>query len=107
MAQARQLISICVPVFNEQDNIRPLYDRLSRLMQELSDRFDFELLFTDNHSDDATFERLAALSLEDQRIRVIRFSRNFGFQRSILANYLNARGDAAVQIDCDLKTRRS
>ena len=103
MAQARQLISICVPVFNEQDNIRPLYDRLSRLMQELSDRFDFELLFTDNHSDDATFERLAALSLEDQRIRVIRFSRNFGFQRSILANYLNARGDAAVQIDCDLQ----
>jgi dolichol-phosphate mannosyltransferase len=46
---------------------------------------------------------LAELALKDMRVRVIRFSRNFGFQRSILANYLNARGDAAIQIDCDLQ----
>ena len=103
MIASRQLISICVPMFNEQDNIDPFYDRLLPIMEGLADRFDFEILFTDNHSEDATFERLATLSIKDKRVRVIRFSRNFGFQRSILANYLSARGDAAIQIDCDLQ----
>lgn len=99
----RRLISICVPVYNEEDNVRPLYDRLKPVLAGFAARYDFEILFTDNHSDDATFERLAELALEDKRIRVIRFSRNFGFQRSVLANYAHARGDAAIQIDCDLQ----
>ena len=100
---ARRLISICVPVYNEAENIRPLYERLAPVLAKLANRYDFEILFTDNHSEDETFERLAALALEDKRIRVIRFSRNFGFQRSVLANYAQARGDAAIQIDCDLQ----
>jgi polyisoprenyl-phosphate glycosyltransferase len=99
----RRLITICVPVYNEADNVRPLYERLTPVLAALSDRYDFEILFTDNHSEDATFERIADLALADKRIRVIRFSRNFGFQRSVLANYGNARGDAAIQIDCDLQ----
>jgi polyisoprenyl-phosphate glycosyltransferase len=103
MTTSRKLISICVPVFNEQDNIVPFYDRMLPIIESFSDRFDFEIIFTDNHSEDATFERLASLSLNDKRVRVIRFSRNFGFQRSILANYLSARGAAAIQIDCDLQ----
>lgn len=103
MIEQRKLLSICVPVFNEEDNIRPFYDRMLGVMQKLGDRYDFEFLFTDNHSTDATFDRLAELSLEDPRIRVIRFSRNFGFQRSILTNYNNARGDAAIQLDVDLQ----
>jgi dolichol-phosphate mannosyltransferase len=99
----RRLISICVPVYNEEDNVRPLYERLAKTLEGLAGRYDFEILFTDNHSEDATFERLAELALADTRIRVIRFSRNFGFQRSVLANYANARGEAAIQIDCDLQ----
>jgi polyisoprenyl-phosphate glycosyltransferase len=100
---SRKLISICVPVYNEEDNVRPLFDRVKAVMDSLSHRYDYEVLFTDNRSEDKTFERLAALALEDKRVRVIRFSRNFGFQRSILANYVNARGNAAIQIDCDLQ----
>jgi glycosyltransferase involved in cell wall biosynthesis len=103
MDQRRKLISICVPVYNEEDNVEPFYDRMSAVMATLADRYDFEILFTDNHSEDATFERLAELSARDPRVRVIRFSRNFGFQRSILTNYVNTRGDAAIQLDVDLQ----
>lgn len=100
---ARRLVTICVPVFNEAENVGPLHARLAPVLEKLGDRYEFELLFTDNHSDDETFERLAALALRDRRVRVIRFSRNFGFQRSVLANYAAARGEAAIQIDCDLQ----
>ena len=74
-----------------------------RAAAETHQRYDFEFLFTDNGSTDATFERLASEARADNRIRVICFTRNFGFQLSILTNYLNARGDAAIQIDADLQ----
>ena len=73
----RQLISICVPVFNEEDNVGPFHARMAPVLADLSESYDFEILFTDNHSEDRTFERLVALSEADPRIRVIRFSRNF------------------------------
>ena len=64
---------------------------------------DFEFVFTDNASTDATFQKLAEVALTEPRVRVFRFSRNFGFQRSILFNLLEARGRAAIQIDADLQ----
>jgi glycosyltransferase involved in cell wall biosynthesis len=103
MSEQKPLISICVPVFDEEANIRPLYDALVETTDQVRDRYDFEFLFTDNHSTDRTFDVLADLAARDPRLRAIRFSRNFGFQRSILTAYNNARGDAAIQIDCDLQ----
>ena len=103
MTERKRLISICVPVFNEESNIEPLYSALLPIMDQLSERYEFELLFTDNHSTDRTFEALEQLAQRDVRVRAIRFSRNFGFQRSIATSYANARGDAAIQIDCDLQ----
>lgn len=99
----RKLISLVVPVYNEQGNIDPLYDTVSSVMERVADRYDWELVFTDNCSKDATFEELCRLAARDARVRVFRFSRNFGFQRSILTGYSKARGDAAVQLDCDLQ----
>lgn len=98
----RRLVTISIPVLNEADNIDCLLDRLTALAAAETG-YDFEFLFTDNASTDATFEKLAERSVDEKRIRVLRFSRNFGFQISILMNYLNARGDAAVQIDADLQ----
>jgi len=103
MTERKRLISICVPVFNEESNIEPLYSALLPIMDQLSELYEFELLFTDNHSTDRTFEALEQLAQRDVRVRAIRFSRNFGFQRSIATSYANARGDAAIQIDCDLQ----
>ena len=72
---ARRLITICVPVFNEELNIEPLYAALLPIMEQLSGRYDFELLFTDNHSTDRTFDALERLAARDVRVRAIRFSR--------------------------------
>lgn len=99
----KKLITILVPVFNEEQNIEPLYDALQPVLSQISDRYDFEILFTDNHSTDSTFSVIERLASRDPRIRALRFSRNFGFQRSIFTGYVHARGDAAVQIDCDLQ----
>ncbi len=103
MTTDKKLLSIIVPVFNEEQNIEPLYKAIELVVSALSDRYEFELLFTDNHSTDSTFEQLNQLALRDPRVRVLRFSRNFGYQRSIYTGYVNARGDAAIQLDCDLQ----
>lgn len=99
----KKLISFLIPVYNEEDNVGPAHERVCAVMAPLAGRYDFELLFTDNHSEDATFERLEALARKDARVRVIRFSRNFGYQRSIHAGYARAKGAAAIQLDCDLQ----
>jgi len=97
------LITISIPVFNESLNLDALYGRLCKVAERMADRCTLEFLFTDNHSVDETWEKLQDLAGRDNRVRAIRFSKNYGFQRSILANYLHARGDAVMQIDADLQ----
>lgn len=97
-----QLISVIVPVFNEEENIFRAYDAIVAEFGKRQD-IDFEIIFTDNHSTDDTFERLEQLAARDKRVKALRFARNFGFNRSILMGYRYALGDAAIQIDCDLE----
>jgi dolichol-phosphate mannosyltransferase len=103
MAQSRRLISIVVPVFNEELNIGPFYETVSCQIESLSGLYDFEFVFTDNHSTDATFSLLRELTQRDPRVHAYRFSRNFGYQRSIMTGYSRAMGDAAIQLDVDLQ----
>jgi glycosyltransferase involved in cell wall biosynthesis len=103
MASGRPLVSLVVPVFNEEDNVMPFYADVRRVIDPLASRFDFEFVFTDNHSTDRTPEMLRELARTDPRIRAYRLSRNFGYQRSILTAYLKCSGDAAIQLDCDLQ----
>lgn len=98
----RPLITITIPVYNEEEALPGLLRRLDAVTTELA-RYRFEYLFTDNASTDLTFELLAEAAITNPRIRVIRFTRNVGFQASILVNYLEARGVAAIQIDADLQ----
>lgn len=100
---ARRLLSFIVPVYNEEENVSALHAAVERLMAGLADRYDHELVFTDNHSSDRTFEILSELARKDPRVRAFRFSRNFGYQCSILTGYTLAKGDAVVQLDCDLQ----
>lgn len=103
MDDTRPLISIIVPVLNEEQNIQQLYETVVGVMASVEHTYQFELLFTDNHSVDASFQILKRLAAADPRVRVLRFSRNFGYQRSILTGYLNAAGEAVIQLDCDLQ----
>lgn len=100
---SKTLISIVIPVYNEEENVELCYHQINKILMSISKKYEFEFIFTDNHSTDNTFNKLKDLTEVDKRIRVIRFSRNFGFQRSILTGYLAAKGDAAIQLDCDLQ----
>jgi dolichol-phosphate mannosyltransferase len=96
------LVSILVPALNEEENVRLVYQRIVKVFTQLPD-CDFELIFTDNHSTDATFIILSQLAVEDSRVRVIRFSKNVGYQRSVLMAYQLAAGDCSIQMDCDMQ----
>lgn len=99
----RPLISICVPVLNEEESISKLLERLSITTRKLTDKFNFEYIFTDNNSSDRTWEKLQELKIDYPEIRAFRFGKNIGFQKSILFNYSQSRGDAVIQIDADLQ----
>lgn len=98
----RPLVSIVIPVFNEEKNVDRAYLELKKATAKLDD-FKFEFLFTDNHSTDKTFEKLSQIAEIDSAVRIVRFARNFGFQKSVLTGYCLARGAAAIQIDADLQ----
>jgi dolichol-phosphate mannosyltransferase len=91
-----------VPVYNEDKNIERAYTAIVDEFKNHPD-LEFEIIFTDNASTDNSYEKLFELADKDQRVRVLRFARNFGFQCSILTGYRYAKGDAAIQIDCDLE----
>lgn len=99
----RPLISVIVPVYNEEENVERCYHAVRAVFAGVADRYRLELFFSDNHSTDRTFEILAGLAARDPDVRVIRLARNFGFQRSVLTAFRTVTGDAAVQIDCDLQ----
>ena len=96
-------ISVLIPAYNEAEVVRRTYEAVSAVMSRLADRYTYEILFTDNHSTDGTDAILREIALADSRVRVIRFSKNFGLQPSIFTGYALCSGDAAVQLDCDLQ----
>lgn len=100
-----QLISIIVPIYNEEEVITTFYETLCRILEniEKDKKYEFEIIFNDNHSQDNSFSLLKSLSIKDKRVKVYRLSRNFGYQRSIYFGYIKSRGDAAIQLDVDLQ----
>ncbi|WP_018185272.1 glycosyltransferase family 2 protein [Kaistia granuli] len=102
MGNAKPLVSVLVPAFNEEGNVRRAYEAIADTFVGLPE-YDYEIIFTDNHSTDRTFELLKEIAARDPRVRVIRFSRNVGYQLSLLTAYKAANGDCSVQIDCDLQ----
>ncbi|MCC5993135.1 MAG: glycosyltransferase family 2 protein [Rhodobacteraceae bacterium] len=103
MSDQRKLVSVIVPVYNEEQNVERCYRALRAVFEPLAATYRLEVFFSDNHSTDRTFEILASIAAQDADVRVIRLARNFGFQRSVLTAFRMVQGDAAVQIDCDLQ----
>lgn len=100
-AHAPQL-SVVVPVYNEEGNLLHLYERLTGALDAFGRSY--ELLFIDDGSKDASFDRLSELHAKDERVRVVRFARNFGQQMAVQAGLDFSSGDAVVLIDADLQT---
>lgn len=96
------LVSILIPALNEEDNVKTAYDRVVNVFDNLPD-YEPEIIFTDNHSADRTFDILSEIAAEDHRVRVIRFARNMGYQSSVLTAYRSANGACSIQLDCDMQ----
>jgi len=97
----RKLISVVVPVFNEEEVIEESYRRLTKVMSGIED--DYELIMINDGSADKTLDKLEQLGKRDERLRFISFTRNFGHQIAISAGMDEALGDAIVVIDADLQ----
>ncbi len=96
-----KLISIVIPVYNEGENVDTMYARVSAVFAGELSRYDCEIVFSDNCSTDDTYARIERLHAADARVKGLQLSRNFGYQANILTGYMNARGDAVVQMDAD------
>jgi glycosyltransferase involved in cell wall biosynthesis len=97
----RMLLSIVVPCLNEEEALRNTNLHLVTALDLIP--ADFEIVYIDDGSTDSTLEILRELQSRDKRIRVVRFSRNFGHQMAITAGLEHAAGDAVVVIDADLQ----
>ena len=97
-----KLLSLIVPVFNEEEVLPVSYARMSAAMQALTG-YDYEVIYVNDGSRDGTMKQLRAIAKEHKEVRVISFSRNFGHQLAVTAGMDNARGDALIIIDADLQ----
>jgi dolichol-phosphate mannosyltransferase len=95
------VISVVVPIYNEQDNLPELHRRLSEAAPTWDEPY--ELVFVDDGSRDRSFEMMAAMVERDPHLRVVKLSRNFGHQPAVSAGIRHARGDAVLIIDGDLQ----
>jgi glycosyltransferase involved in cell wall biosynthesis len=94
-------ISIVIPVYNEQDSIRPLVSELREVLK--GGNKSYEIIFVDDGSRDRSFEILQEAASHDSQIRVIRFRKNAGQTAAFDAGFRAAQGDIVVTMDADLQ----
>ncbi len=95
-------ISVIVPCFNEEDSLPFFYEEMNRVSKEMSE-VSFEYLFIDDGSKDQTLSILKEYASNDERIKYISFSRNFGKEAAIYAGLKNSCGEYVVIMDADLQ----
>ena len=95
-------ITIIIPAYNEEESLEKLYDRLSKVVNGITN-YEFEMLFINDGSKDRTKEILKELRKKDNRVSYVNFSRNFGKETAMMAGMDYAKGDAVVFIDADLQ----
>lgn len=98
----KPVVTILTPCFNEEGNVRELYEQVCMVMQT-QPAYDYEHLFIDNASTDRTVPILRELAAADQRVKVIINTRNFGHIRSPYHGFLQARGDAVLGVVADFQ----
>lgn len=104
MEGSMKLLSVIVPCYNEEENIRDFYEELFRNASFFKEKeIEVELLYIDDGSRDRTAEEVKKLCGEDKRVHLLSFSRNFGKEAAIYAGLQKSRGDYVVLMDADLQ----
>ena len=94
-------ISVVIPLLNEQESLTELYDWIAKVMQ--SNRFSYEIIFIDDGSTDGSWETITSLSNKDNKVKGIRFLKNFGKSQALHAGFHKAQGDVIITMDADLQ----
>ena len=97
----QRYITIVVPFYNEATNLKPLYDALIKHVDKIVDKL--EIIFVDDGSRDGSSEVVRKIQKKDKRVRLLRFSRNFGKEAATSAGLHAAHGKAAIVMDADLQ----
>lgn len=95
------MLSVIIPSYNEEGNIQKTASVVGKLLRD--NKIDYELIFVNDGSKDATWELISDLAKTDEHIVGVNFSRNFGKESAIFAGLETAKGDCAVLLDCDLQ----
>jgi glycosyltransferase involved in cell wall biosynthesis len=95
------MLSIVIPIHNEEPAILPLYDRLTAVLEAI--HRPYEILFVDDASTDRSFDLLANLVETDHHLKVLRLRRNFGQTAALAAGFDEAQGDVIISLDGDLQ----
>jgi glycosyltransferase involved in cell wall biosynthesis len=95
------MLSITIPIHNEEHSILPLYDRLSKVLDRV--QRPYEIIFVDDASTDRSFELLANLVETDAHLKVVRLRRNFGQTAALSAGFHEAEGEIIIAMDGDLQ----
>ena len=103
MEAKKTLISIIIPVFNEEQNIPLVHAGIMDAWKNLRDKYDCEIIFVNDGSADKSSDVLEKLAGNDVKIKCIEFSRNFGKEIAISAGIFHCQGEAAVIIDADMQ----
>ena len=94
-------ISVVIPIFNEQGNIPKMYERMTKVLSEISS--DYEIIFVNDYSRDNSLSLIKELSEKDSHVKYLSFSRNFGHQIAVSAGLDFSKGNAVAIIDGDLQ----
>lgn len=102
MMSERTLLSIVTPCYNEEENVDELYTQVKAAIADQA-KYEFELIFIDNHSQDGTVAKLKKLAEKDPMVKIIVNTRNFGHIRSPYYGILQSRGAATIYLASDLQ----
>lgn len=94
-------ISVVIPLYNEEESIKELYDWIAKVME--ANRFSFEVVFVDDGSTDDSWEEILKMSSADPRVKAIRFRRNHGKSAGLNVGFEAASGDVVITMDADLQ----
>ena len=96
-------ISVVIPMYCEEEVADICYKRVVNNLKKLSDKYNYEIIFINDGSKDSTLEILKKIASNDNNVKIISFSRNFGHQAAVTAGIRNVTGDAIIIMDADLQ----
>lgn len=99
----KKFISLVIPVYNEEESLALIYEEIVKVLMDLSQNYEAEIIFVDDGSIDQSLQILQSFAQNNPQVKIIEFSRNFGKEAAISAGLRFAQGEAVIILDADLQ----